>query len=70
MAIPDFQTIMRPLMEHLADERGRERQDSVDTLAKQGRLQTVAAARDGHELSRAFTLEALGGLLTLRRLDS
>jgi restriction system protein len=38
MAIPDFQSIMRPLLEHLADGKEHERQETVDVLSKQFQL--------------------------------
>jgi len=38
MAIPDFQSIMRPLLEHLADGHEHDRQETVDTLARHFKL--------------------------------
>jgi restriction system protein len=38
MAIPDFQSIMRPLLEHLSDGLEHDRQDTVDVLAKRFHL--------------------------------
>ena len=38
MAIPDFQTIMLPLLRHLEDGRERGNQDTLDHLARHFRL--------------------------------
>jgi restriction system protein len=38
MAIPDFQSIMRPLLEHLSDGLEHDRQETVDVLAREFRL--------------------------------
>jgi restriction system protein len=38
MAIPDFQSIMRPLLEHLSDGREHDRQETVEVLSRQFRL--------------------------------
>lgn len=38
MAIPDFQTIMRPLLEHLADGAVKSNSETIDALSKQFQL--------------------------------
>ena len=38
MAIPDFQTIMRPLLEHLADGAVKSNRETIDALSKQFQL--------------------------------
>ena len=38
MAIPDFQTIMRPLLEHLADGAVKSNRESIDDLSKHFQL--------------------------------
>ena len=45
MAIPDFQTLMLPLLRHLADGAAHEKQDTVDTLASQFNLTDAERAQ-------------------------
>jgi restriction system protein len=45
MAIPDFQSIMRPLLEFLADGAEKEKQETVALLARQFRLSDAEVAQ-------------------------
>lgn len=40
MAIPDFQSIMRPLLEHLADGKAKSNRETLDVLSRQFQLTT------------------------------
>lgn len=40
MSIPDFQSIMRPLLEHLADGKAKSNRETLDCLSKQFHLST------------------------------
>lgn len=40
MAIPDFQSIMRPLLEHLADGKAESNRETLDVLSRQFQLTT------------------------------
>ena len=50
MAIPDFQTIMRPLLEHLADGGTPSNHDTIDALSKHFQL-TDEELRNEHEIT-------------------
>jgi restriction endonuclease Mrr len=57
MAIPDFQTLMLPLLRHLADGAQHNNQDTVDTLAHLFKLSDfgpdpTSAKREANRLSQ------------------